>query len=59
MSDELKPCPFCGSINVELVFSEPVHGAVGKTVKCDDCWAVGPDSDIKIVAIQSWNRRVG
>jgi hypothetical protein len=35
MSEELKPCPFCGSTDVEV-------WPVDEYVKCNDCEAEGP-----------------
>lgn len=51
MSQELKPCPFCGSTNIELC-----HTNI--SVVCGYCAAEGPfgDADME-VAIESWNSR--
>lgn len=62
---ELKPCPFCGSDNLDLVH---INGSWGyhpseDYVKCLDCYAIGSrikDSDCgnhRKEAIRNWNRR--
>ena len=59
MSDDLKPCPFCG-------WDAPYVRATGieTEVYCQNCTAVGPmvhsvgpDEDVDEVAIKMWNRR--
>ena len=50
---ELKPCPFCGSKNIDLVD----YSAVIVFVQCDDCCATFPQFDTKEEAIEAWNRR--
>lgn len=54
MTDKLKPCPFCGSKNIDLF----EHGAIVVFVQCDDCLATFPHFDSKQEAIEAWNRRV-
>jgi len=57
MSDELKPCPFCGGEGVEVLD----HRERGRpcSVECLECNAsTGPqltDGD----AVAAWNRRAG
>lgn len=53
VSEELKPCPFCGG-NAQKVKSS---GRWGWFVSCS-CAAVGPSADSKEEAIAAWNRRV-
>ena len=55
MSD-LKPCPFCGSDDVQVYNSS--------FVECKNCWATGPifenpddEDDGTDEAIDSWNDR--
>lgn len=48
MGGELKPCPFCGSGNVD---------AVGSSGTCRNCWADGPSRDSRTSAIAAWNAR--
>ena len=59
MSDDLKPCPFCG-------WDAPYVRTTGleTEVYCESCTAVGPlvhsvgpDEDVDEVAIELWNRR--
>lgn len=50
---ELKPCPFCGGKNIDLVS----HCAVIVFVQCDDCCATFPHFDSEEEAITAWNRR--
>ena len=52
MSEPLKPCPFCGS--TELDTERDVRGHLGY-VECRGCHAQTGDSR---VAIAAWNRRV-
>lgn len=56
MTDNLSPCPFCGS---EGYFSQPVVGSKWFEVSCsgDDCGAMGPSLPDKAEALAAWNRR--
>ena len=56
MSEELKPCPFCGSNDVEMVVLDVVWHFVGcKNLKCcTDGPKVVAD---KTEAIRLWNTR--
>lgn len=45
---KLKPCPFCGSDNLE------VHRFY---VTCEDCMTDGPMCCVENAAIDSWNIR--
>lgn len=49
MTDELKPCPFCGG--AELVVAD--NGGIA----CLLCWASGPPAKAETEAIAAWNRR--
>lgn len=61
---ELKPCPFCGSKDIELRSGMLFNGAV----HCNGCSAdvvfdavklvANGDSDWKSAVINGWNRRV-
>lgn len=57
---ELKPCPFCGSKNVE-VFKPVNEGNVGRAIICNDCdMRVGfPMAFDEIHAAMFWNKRKG
>ena len=50
---ELKPCPFCGSENIDLI----AHHKIVVFVQCDNCGATFPDFDSKEEAIKAWNTR--
>lgn len=53
MSDELKPCPFCGSENLKTNTSEFNHDFI----QCCDCGGDGPLEDHSETAEGYWNRR--
>ena len=47
MDSELRPCPFCGGLNIRL--------AVGVGCKNDLCAAQGPMFSDKDVGLEKWN----
>lgn len=49
MSDELRPCPFCGSGNVSI-------STTIMRCHCNGCGAHGPVGDHKDKAIKLWNK---
>lgn len=53
---ELKPCPFCGGLDLEVR-----HGKYMWWIECadSDCRASGGAKYQKNEAIEAWNRRVG
>ena len=54
---ELKPCPFCGGNNVEVIEYKAGYGTVG----CGDCCFEFPSEEYMGTienAIERWNRRV-
>ena len=55
MSEELRPCPFCGGERVELICmgtrDDDPH-----LVECDDCDATASGMD-REEAVANWNRR--
>lgn len=56
MSETLKPCPFCLSLNLlDLQVADDPHSRW--QVVCEDCSAQGPDADTKEKAAELWNRR--
>lgn len=55
MSEELKPCPFCGGKNL---YRHKDSDGLGQTwVWCADCGASGPVKEERSHAIEAWNRR--
>ena len=52
MTDALKPCPFCGSDDVEALDMEGKHYAV-----CYDCALEGPFHKSRAAVIAAWNTR--
>lgn len=53
--DKLKPCPFCGVVNVRLIGGKDKFDRV----QCMFCGATGPWYDgHPEVAVSGWNRRV-
>lgn len=50
--DPVKPCPFCGCRRMILFGS----GAVWR-VRCTHCESEGPEGEIPLDAIESWNAR--
>lgn len=49
MTEKLKPCPFCGSVDVSILMQS--------LISCRQCEAEGPPSDTEEEAIAAWNRR--
>lgn len=54
MSEGLKPCPFCGSIDIELYELSEDGNAYAR---CLGCGAEGSVQGTLYNAIDSWNRR--
>lgn len=52
MSEELKPCPFCGSENAAPYAVKSCH-----SVLCVACGGEGPEAESEAAAIEAWNRR--
>ena len=52
---ELKPCPFCGSTDAEVVSSTLIAGR--HDVFCNSCKAHGPVVKSKRYAVPAWNKR--
>lgn len=58
MTDELKPCPFCGGENVETSYKDTFNGDFRRGVYCADCCGgIYPYYDTKTEAIDAWNTR--
>ena len=59
MTEKLKPCPFCGSENVE-VFKFNIDFAPGKYgVHCNDCEISVGRFNMEDDVIKGWNQRGG
>lgn len=57
-ASELKPCPFCGCVSVELKNNHPKHyDMIVYYVECRDCQAFGPCSSNFRIAEKAWNNR--
>lgn len=52
---ELKPCPFCGSTELEIIHVKPFGESM--SVHCTWCRADGPIGQGDIRAMISWNKR--
>lgn len=59
MSDQLSPCPFCGSVNVALGSEQAGHGDYTSHIKCQECFAKGPASYGPPSPQDRWNERTG
>ncbi len=53
MTDELKPCPFCGSTNLEVMEIDEGYAAIA----CGTCDAFGPMGLGDEGASLEWNQR--
>ena len=59
---ELKPCPFCGSEEIQVrkvtgMFGRSAYARTRKYVLCEKCRARTFDYATKPLAIEAWNRR--
>lgn len=58
MSEELKPCPACGGINIDVLVCT-INGDDTTTpychVMCDTCYTSGPIAATRDGAIAKWN----
>jgi len=61
MSVDLKPCPFCGSEDVEIVPIGDVYPfeADSNSVQgyCSFCGCLGPEKETEAEATRAWNCR--
>jgi Lar family restriction alleviation protein len=55
MPAPLAPCPFCGSVVIEVW--ESTIGGTYATAVCRDCHACGPEGRSVEEATTAWNRR--
>ncbi len=54
MSDELKPCLFCGESGDEIHHE---HSGALRWIECGECGARGPEASTEIEATELWNTR--
>lgn len=61
MSEKLKPCPFCGSANVDVFssFGDPSTDENIMNVECINCGAQGSSAKGEEKAVAVWNKRAG
>lgn len=61
LSEELRPCPFCGakpcSIPQNTSFERKDRKGFTVRVWCENCDVLGPERDTDAAAIEGWNRR--
>jgi Lar family restriction alleviation protein len=55
MSDELKPCPFCGGAPAEIIFPEECNG--NHLVRCTACGLAVDGAHSVAEAVRRWNTR--
>jgi len=59
MSQKLKPCPFCGKDEAEVIYDSEYWecGEVEYSVCCGNCGATGKSCNCEFDAINAWNTR--
>ena len=57
MTEELKPCPFCGETK-DLSEYDAEDWMADKSIRCDTCGALGPPASTLIQTQKAWNYRV-
>ena len=59
-SEELKPCPFCGNADKDLLsalWDDDYIGPLQWAVFCHRCSTNDPRCKSEAIAIENWNRR--
>lgn len=56
---ELNPCPFCGSKDVHLWYSDNPYVDEGSMVKCSHCGLSARNCANDAVAVETWNHMRG
>jgi len=57
---KLKPCPFCGSVDLDTGYVMPIEGPCYRYVYCKNCGSHGPQepkATTEAKAIKLWNER--
>ena len=57
MSEQPKPCPFCGQYDPEIKRGQRYYFADCDFVDCGGCGACGPNVLVESGAIEAWNTR--
>jgi Lar family restriction alleviation protein len=59
MDEPLKPCPFCGGVQVAI--NKPNLRSPWQWMECEaeKCLAEGPVKNNEMDAVNAWNRRAG
>lgn len=55
----VKPCPFCGGVNLGYVYTGQQRIELKCAVMCGDCLICGPGGTDKEDALRKWNTRKG
>ena len=58
-TEELKPCPFCGSVSITTWVHPPLPNDKEPDAycQCKGCTTTGPNGTDAVSAIAAWNRR--
>ena len=51
---KLKPCPFCGNTETEIIYDDKCY----TSVRCNRCYAQGPSTDGPHLSEIGWNNHV-
>lgn len=64
LNPPLKPCPFCGSLNLKTTTTTMGHGNLTCCIQCYRCGCCGPDdmtaayNNTKMSIEELWNERL-
>lgn len=58
MTDDLKPCPFCGSTSIRIECFQNKNWEKDFWITCENCDATSGVRDNETSVIELWNRRV-
>ena len=57
MADKLKPCPFCGGDNTDIISADIIAGTQYWRIHCYGCGCTQTPVSDKEEAIEKWNNR--